>query len=57
MNSKLMLTVFVAVFAAGACLYFFVRWHQSSEEDTVASGDLPKRQIGFAAILAESDKS
>ena len=57
-NSKLCWTVAVAMFAAGVCLYIFVRWQILQEgkrriEDEVrrlAELSSNRRAIGFAAI-------
>ena len=61
MNSKLFWTIALAMFAAGVCLYLFVRWHlaeekmrrREEEDRRLAAFSAGRREIGFAAMLAE----
>jgi hypothetical protein len=53
MNQKLFVTVFLAIFGAGACLYLFARWMEATEAKQLALPSSPRREIGFAAILKE----
>jgi hypothetical protein len=53
MSSKLFFAVSLGIFAGGACLYLFIR--HSERQDALATEQQmrPKREAGFAAILAE----
>jgi hypothetical protein len=57
MNSKLFFTIFLGILAAGVCLYWFIRWREKMEQAQNLIPHLPRREIGFAAILAEDRKA
>ena len=53
MNSKIFLSIFLAIFAAGVCLYCLFLLHKGAEAKQRAVVNGEKREIGFAAMLKE----
>jgi hypothetical protein len=53
MNTKLLVTISLGIFVGGACLYLFVRHQENQIRAQAVNEEGPRREMGFAAILAE----